>query len=270
MRRSRELPDAAWQRCRCNLLSSNAEIRILNTSEELFSAAAEEFAALADSAVQTSGRFIVALSGGSTPKGLYSLLASGAYARVPWDRVHFFFSDERNVPPDDAESNYRLANQALLSKINAKHVYRVPTELNDAEAAAKSYEQTLVEAFQIAPGEFPRFDLLLLGMGPDGHTASLFPGSKALQEKRRLVVANWVEQFKTTRITFTFPVLNQAACVTFLVSGAEKAQAVRQIFKEGQDLPSGRVQPVEGRLVWMMDTSASAALSMPDRSVRLT
>jgi 6-phosphogluconolactonase len=239
----------------------NAEIRILKNSEELFSAAAEEFAALADSAIQTSGRFTVALSGGSTPKGLYSLLASGSYARIPWDQVHFFFSDERNVPPDHPESNYRLANQALLSKVKARHVYRVPTELNDATAAAKSYEQTLIEFFKIAPGEFPRFDLLLLGMGPDGHTASLFPGSTALQEKHRLVVANWVEQFQTDRITFTFPVLNQAACVTFLVSGAEKVPALRQIFEEGQDLPAGRVQPAKGKLVWMMDASAGAALS---------
>src|SRR4051794_756637 len=158
---------------------------------------------MAGSAVQTSGRFTVALSGGSTPKGMYSLLASGAYPNIPWNKVFFFLSDERNVPPDDPDSNFRLANEALLSKIRAQHVYRVPTEVNDAESAARSYEQTLMDVFQLAPGEFPRFDLLLLGLGPDGHTASLFPGSAALQEKKRLVVANWVEKFKTDRITFT-------------------------------------------------------------------
>jgi 6-phosphogluconolactonase len=244
---------------------SQPEIRILNSPEELFRAAADQFATLAKSAVQASGRFTVALSGGSTPKGMYSLLASGNYPNVPWDEVYFFLSDERNVPPDDPDSNYRLANEALLSKIRAKHVYRVPTEVNDAPSAAQSYEQTLREIFQLAPGEFPRFDLVLLGMGPDGHTASLFPGSSALEEKRRLVVANWVEKFKTERITFTFPVLNQAACVTFLVNGAEKAGALHQIFQEGQNLPAGRVHPVSGQLIWLIDRSASTGLAPVSR-----
>jgi 6-phosphogluconolactonase len=242
-------------------VATQPEIRILNSSEELFRAAADEFATLADSAIQASGRFTVALSGGSTPKGMYALLASGDYPNIPWDKVYFFLSDERNVLPDDPDSNYRLANEALLSKIPAKHVCRVPTEMNDAAGAAQAYEQTLREVFRLAPGEFPRFDLVLLGMGPDGHTASLFPGSAALDEKSRLVVANWVEKFKTDRITFTFAVLNHAACVTFLVSGAEKATALHQIFEEEKDLPAGRVHPDEGRLIWLIDRSAAAGLS---------
>jgi 6-phosphogluconolactonase len=247
-------------------VESQPEIRILNTPEEVFRAAADQFATLANSAIQASGRFTVALSGGSTPKGMYSLLAGDDYQNILWDKVYFFLSDERNVPPNDPESNYRLANEALLSKIGAKYVYRVPTEINDAASAAQSYEKTLIEVFQLGPGQFPRFDLVLLGMGPDGHTASLFPGSTALQETRRLVVANWVEKLKTDRITFTFPVLNQAACVTFLVSGAEKATALHQIFEEGKDLPAGRVHPVKGQLLWLIDRSAAAgfsAASMP-------
>jgi 6-phosphogluconolactonase len=242
-------------------VATQPEIRILNSSEEVFRAAADQFATLADSAIQASGRFTVALSGGSTPKGMYSLLAGGDYPNIRWDKIFFFLSDERNVPPDDADSNYRLANESLLSKISAKHVYRVPTEMNDAVAAAQAYEQTLREVFRLAPGEFPRFDLVLLGMGPDGHTASLFPGSAALDEKSRLVVANWVEKFKTDRITFTFALLNHAACVTFLVSGAEKATALHQIFEEEKDLPAGRVHPDEGRLIWLIDRSAAAGLS---------
>lgn len=237
------------------------EIRILNRSEELFRAAADHFSSLACSAVEASGRFTVALSGGSTPKGMYSLLSSEDYSHIPWDRVYFFFSDERNVLPDDPDSNYRLAHNVLLSKIQAPHVYRVPTEIDDARGAAQAYEQMLIQFFKLTPGEFPRFDLLLLGMGPDGHTASLFPGSPALEEERRLVVANWVEKFKTDRITFTFPVLNQAACATFLVSGAEKRTALHEIFKEGKDLPAGRVHPVGGKLLWLIDRSAGAGLS---------
>jgi len=247
-------------------VASQAVIRILSSQDDLFHTAADEFATLAQSAVQARGKFCVALSGGSTPRGLFQLLASGVHPEIPWDKVYFFFGDERYVPKDVPESNYRMANEALLSKVRAAHVFPVPTEEKDAETAAAAYERTLIEFFHLAPGEFPRFDLVLLGLGPDGHTASLFPGSAALEEKKRLVVANWVEKFKTYRITFTFPVLNHGACVTFLVSGSEKTTALHSIFEDGADLPARRVQPVDGSLVWLIDRSAGEGLAIAKKA----
>ena len=147
-------------------------------------------------AVRANGRFTVALSGGSTPKTLYSLLATKP--DIPWDKIYFFWGDERHVPPDHPESNYRMANEALLSKVpvRAENIFRIHAEEKDAAAAALQYEQTLKDFFHLSPGEFPRFDLILLGMGPDGHTASLFPGTAALNETQRLVVANWVREIQ--------------------------------------------------------------------------
>lgn len=239
-----------------------AEIRILKTAAELFEAAAADFAARATGAVQASGRFTVALSGGSTPKTLYSLLATKP--DIPWDKICFFWGDERHVPPDHPESNYRMANEALLSKVPVRpeNIFRIHAEENDAAAAAMQYEQALRDSFHLSPGQFPRFDLILLGTGPDGHTASLFPGTAALNEPQRLVVANWVPKFNTHRITFTFPVLNAAACVMFLASGPDKAAILREILENpAADLPSQRVQPTNGALIWLVDRAAAGALS---------
>ena len=241
-------------------MSSSPEIRIFETAADLFRGAAEEFCNQAHTAVAQRGKFSVALSGGSTPKSLYQLLATDP--KVPWDKTYFFFGDERHVPPDHPESNYRMANEAMLSKAPLANVFRIPAEMKDADAAASAYEQTLRNFFNLVPGESPRFDLVLLGLGPDGHTASLFPGSAALKERKRLVVSNWVEKFKTHRITLTFPVLNQAACVMFLASGADKAGMVREVLEDPRaDLPSQRVGPTNGRLVWMLDRAAAAELS---------
>jgi 6-phosphogluconolactonase len=243
-------------------MSSSDEIRVLPTPADLFQAAAAEFVTIAADAVRKSGRFCVALSGGSTPKSLYSLLATGKTAAMPWDKTYFFFGDERHVPPDHPESNYRMANEAMLSKAPAANVFRVPAEMKDADAAASTYEQTLRTFFRLGSGDFPRFDLILLGLGPDGHTASLFPGTSALAENKKLVIANWVEKFKTYRITFTFPVLNSAACVMFLASGADKAGILHEVLENPQaDLPSQRVRPTNGRLVWMVDQAAATGLS---------
>jgi 6-phosphogluconolactonase len=245
-------------------MASPTEIHVLDTPEDLFRAAASEFAAVANAAVSAHGRFCVALSGGSTPKSLYTLLASGAIPSIPWEKIYFFFGDERDVPPNDPESNYRMANEAMLSKapVPSENVFRVRTEEKDVEAAALAYEQTIRSFFGVKPGAFPRFDLILLGMGPDGHTASLFPGTAALQEANRLVVANWVEKFKTYRITFTLHVLNNAACTMFLVSGPEKADKLREVLEgNSQDLPSARVRPSGGRLIWFVDRAAAAGLS---------
>jgi 6-phosphogluconolactonase len=244
-------------------MPAQPEIRILNTSAELFQTVAQEFAALAAQAVQTNGRFTVALSGGSTPKSLYSLLASGSVPNIPWDKIFFFFGDERFVPPEHPDSNYRMVRDTgLFSKVSDAQVFRVPTEEKDPETAASDYEQKLQKFFNLKPGEFPRFDLILLGLGPDGHTASLFPGTAALNENNRLVVANWVEKFHSFRITFTLPVLNHATCDMFLVSGADKADMVREVLKnENANLPSQRVRPADGRLLWLLDRSAGRSVS---------
>src|SRR5580698_1273941 len=238
-------------------------IEVATTAADLFHAAAEEFSRVGRQAIGAQGRFAVALSGGSTPKSLYSLLAS-SYADFPWARTYFFFGDERHVPPTDPESNYRMVNESLLSKvaIPAQNVFRVKAENPDAAAAASDYEIQLRKFFELKPGEFPHFDLLLLGMGPDGHTASLFPDSEGLKEQSKLVIANWVEKFKTHRISFTFPVLNNAGEVIFLASGSDKAEMVREVLegKPMPPLPAQQVQPTNGRLLWMLDESAAAKL----------
>lgn len=245
-------------------MPSTRTIEVLATPADLFHAAAEEFVSLGRTAIGAQGRFSVALSGGSTPKALYSLLAS-KYTNFAWNRVFLFFGDERHVPPTDAESNYRMVDEALLTKISIppENVLRVAAENPDAEAAASEYEARIRRFFELKANEFPRFDLVLLGIGPDGHTASLFPGSAALEETSRLVVANWVEKFKSHRITFTFPVLNNAAEVLFLVSGQEKADIVQRVFEAKNDppLPSQRVQPVNGKLLWLFDEAAAAKLT---------
>jgi 6-phosphogluconolactonase len=239
------------------------EIRIVNTPAELFQAAATEFATRASQAIQSHGRFSVALSGGSTPKTLYALLASGSIPNIPWEKIFFFFGDERFVPPDHPDSNYRMAREAgLFAKVPDDHVFRLRTEEKDADTAARAYEQTLQKFFGLQPGEFPRFDMVLLGLGPDGHTASLFPGTAALNEKSRWVVANWVDKFRSYRITLTLPVLNRAACVLFLVSGADKANIVGEVLKnENANLPSQKVRPADGRLLWLLDRAAGSGLS---------
>jgi len=247
-------------------VSSSLEIRTLTTPQELFAAAAEEVVRAATEAVTQRGRFTIALSGGSTPKSLFNLLATNARTVLPWDRMFFFWGDERHVPPTDPDSNYKMAEETMLSKIPvaAGNVFRIPAENPDAAAAAEAYEKTLQKFFAIQTGQFPRFDLILLGMGPDGHTASLFPGSAGLQEKSRLVIANWVEKFKTHRLTFTLPVLNAAACVTFLVSGTDKAPALHQVLEgdaPGEQYPAKLIRPVDGKLIWLIDRAAASELT---------
>jgi 6-phosphogluconolactonase len=243
-------------------MPTQPEIRILKTVTALFEAAAAEFAAQVSAAVRANGKFTVALSGGSTPRTLYSLLATKP--AIPWEKICFFWGDERHVAPDQPESNYRMANEALLSKVQARaeNIFRIHSEQKDAAGAALQYEQTLKDFFHLSPGQFPRFDLIFLGVGPDGHTASLFPGTSALTESQRLVVANWVPKFNTDRITFTFPVLNAAACVIFVMSGADKAPILHEVLENpGANLPSQKVQPANGRLVWMVDEAAASGLS---------
>ena len=247
-------------------LSASVEIRVSTTPQELFEAAAEVVVHTAKDAVEQRGRFTIALSGGSTPKSLFNLLATNARTVLPWDRMFFFWGDERHVPPTDPESNYRMAEEAMLSKIPvaAGNVFRIPAENPDAAAAADAYEQTLRKFFQLGPGEIPIFDLILLGMGPDGHTASLFPGSAGLQEKNRLAIANWVDKLKTSRLTLTLPVLNAARCVAFLVSGTDKAAVLKTVLEEdapAEQYPSKLIRPNNGKLIWLVDRAAASDLS---------
>jgi 6-phosphogluconolactonase len=244
-------------------MSPTREIEVLPTTADLFHAAAEEFSRVGRQAIGAQGRFVVALSGGSTPKSLYSLLAS-SYPDFPWARTYFFFGDERHVPPTDPESNYRMAHESLFSKvaIPAQNIFRVKAENPDAATASVDYEVQLRKFFELKPNEFPRFDLVLLGMGPDGHTASLFPDSEGLKEQSKLVIANWIEKFKTHRISFTFPVLNSAREVIFLASGPDKSQMIHQVLeaKLNPPLPAQQVQPADGSLLWMLDESAASKL----------
>ena len=245
-------------------MPSTRTIQILPSPPDLFHAAAEEFVRAGKAAIAARARFSVALSGGSTPNSLYSLLAA-QHAAFDWDRTFLFFGDERHVPPDHPDSNYRMVKEALLTRISipAENVFRVKAENPDAAAAALEYENELRHFFALKSGEFPRFDLILLGMGPDGHTASLFPGSEGLKEQSRLVIANWVEKFNTYRISLTFPVLNCAAQVMFLASGRDKADMLNQVLegKYSPPYPSQQVQPIDGTLLWMLDEAAAAKLN---------
>jgi len=243
------------------------EIQVWADLDELSRAAASELLQQARRAVQERGLFSIVLSGGSTPKTLYSLLANDSTFRTEfaWDKIHFFWGDERHVPPVHPESNYRMTKEALLSKVPvpSENIHRIRSENPDARQAAKEYEETLRTFFRLKTGEYPRFDLVLLGMGPDGHTASLFPGTEALREQEHLVVANWVEKLHAYRITMTLPVLNEAALVLFLVSGEDKAETLRQVLEEKDGkapFPSQLIRPTHGRLLWLVDRVAGRFL----------
>ena len=213
--------------------------------------------------IADGGRFSVAVPGGNTPKQVYALLASEAFKeRVEWGRVHVFFGDERCVPPEHPESNYRMVLETLLSNvpIPQKNVYRIKGELGPEEAAA-AYESELRKYFVAA--SVPRFDLVLLGMGEDGHTASLFPDSAALNEKNAWVAANWVAQLNSFRITLTLSALNAAANILFLVKGLQKAKRLAEVLNGPFDLlqlPAQAIRPTNGSLVWMVDAEAAAML----------
>jgi polyphosphate glucokinase len=242
--------------------------RIVASSPQLlFDTAAAEFFVSALTAVGNKGVFSVALSGGSTPRGLFALLASDPKWRteLPWEQTHFFWGDERYVPADHPDSNFKMANDVLLSQVPVPeaNVHRVHTEFPSAADAAADYERELQNFFGLTEGEIPRFDLVLLGLGPEGHTASLFPGTRALSETKRLVVSNWVGKLDAERITFTAPVLNNAACVMFLVTGDEKAPVLKAIFEgpyEPEQLPAQLISPTNGRLTWLLDQAAAAGL----------
>ena len=208
---------------------------------------------------------MVALSGGTTPNAMYERLATDYREIVPWHAIHFFWGDERHVPPSDAESNFGSACNAMLAKVPAPaaHVHRIHAELSDAAAAAADYEETLRREFALDAAALPAFDLVLLGLGADGHTASLFPGNNALRQTDRLVLAPWVPQVQGFRVTLALPVLNHASLVVFLVSGAGKAAPLHAVLDgpfQPDRLPAQSVRPRDGRVVWLVDAAAAAHL----------
>ncbi len=230
-----------------------SELVIVPDADHMAQAAAERFTALTTEAIERRGRFVVALSGGSTPLPLYALLAQESFAsQIDWPRVHIFWGDERCVPPYHADSNYRMAREALLDHIAIPqaNVHRIKGELPPEEAAAE---------YRDALSGFGRFDLVLLGMGTDGHTASLFPGTSALEERGHSVIATHVGRMGTWRVTLTLPTINSARQVIFLVSGASKAKALARV-RAGSSLPAGLVEPTDGQLTWIVDREAAAQL----------
>ncbi len=252
-------------------MSLGAEIIIVENPEKLAVAAAREFLRLAVEAVQAKGFFTAILSGGQTPKGLYELLASKSHPfreSIPWDGIHFFWGDERHVSPHNPDSNFRMVEEAMLSKVPVirDNVHRIKAENPNAVGVAEDYEQLLKEYFHLKTGEVPRFDLVLLGMGGDGHTASLFPGTSALNNREHLVAASWVEKFNSYRITLTPAVLCNANRIIFLVSGEEKAETLKSVLEgeyQPERLPAQFIRPVSGKLLWLLDRS-SARLLKPD------
>jgi len=244
------------------------EIQTFADAASLARAAADQWVELAEASIAGHGQFSVALSGGSTPRALYLLLAAEEFAaRVDWPRLHVFWGDERCVPPDHPESNYGMARQALLDcvPIPISNIHRISCELEPQQAAA-AYEQTMRAFFSGGARRLeappPRFDLVLLGMGEDGHTASLFPGAAALGERTRWVVAYNVIKLGAWRVTLTPIAINAAAHVMFLVSGANKAEKLRQVLAgpyRPDERPAQIVRPTRGRLVWLVDAAAAGA-----------
>lgn len=246
------------------------EIRISPDADDLFVLAADTFVEIAGEAIRERGRFTVALSGGSTPKAFYHLLTTDEYrTKVRWSDVRFFFGDERFVPPGAEQSNFRMALQNLFKPlaIDNHTIFRWKTEISDPKTVARNYEQTIIEFIN---GDPPKFDLFLLGMGPDGHIASLFPSTKALAESQHLTAPNWVEKLKSWRLTMTYPMINNSRNVLFLVTGEAKADVVKEVLegkKNPEHFPAQGVRLKEGRLIWCLDEPAAKYLKHKASSV---
>jgi 6-phosphogluconolactonase len=241
----------------------NSDLRIFPTPEALNRAAADAFAQLADKTITEKGRFTVALAGGNTPRAIYQLLATNYREQIGWAHIHFFWGDERYVPSNDPDSNYRMAREALFDHIPilAENVHRMPTEFIQPETAAQNYEKILKIFW---PASQPRFDLIQLGLGPDGHIVSLFPNSPLLQEEQRLVaVVGDSPKPPPTRLTLTLPAINHATQIHFFVTGEEKAEALRSTLKgprDPQKFPAQAVQPTNGQVIWWVDEKAASLL----------
>ena len=238
--------------------SAKGEVRVFRDLNELSRAAADFFCEVAGKAAR-AGEVFVALSGGSTPQRLYETLSTQEYHdRVPWIKTQLFWSDERCVPPDHPDSNYGNSSAALAGlPISPLNVHRMRGE-DPPEDAAREYEAEMREAFKVLPSEVPRFDLMLLGLGEDGHTGSLFPGTPVLDDKTHLAAAVYVEKLQAHRLTLTFPVINNAANVAFLVSGEKKRNIFKRVMEDpSAGLPAQRVHPTNGKLMWFVDEAVA-------------
>jgi 6-phosphogluconolactonase len=249
-------------------VTATREVVVLPDAAAITRRAAEEFLQCVTEAVAQRGVFAVALAGGSTPRSLYSMLSDDPVYRskIPWEKIRFFFGDERHVPPDSPDSNFRMAGEALFSKglVKPEQITRIKGEYQDTEKAALEYEQAIRAYFKLKDGEYPRFDLVLLGMGDEGHTLSLFPGTRALHATNRIVVRNWVGKLFTERITLTVPAANQANRAIFLVTRADKALALKAVLEgpyEPEQLPAQFIQPANGKLLWLVDQAAGSMLA---------
>jgi 6-phosphogluconolactonase len=234
-------------------------ITIAATKDDLHATVASALAGM----LQGKGEISLALSGGSTPGAVYALLGAAPLSTsVPWSNIHVFWGDERCVPPTSPDSNYRMARESLLDRISipADNVHRIKGE-DSPDRAAALYDNELRQFFRTHPGEFPRFDIVLLGLGADGHTASIFPGTAAETERHRFVIAVQPSAVATQRVTMTLPVINNAANIVFVVSGGAKADIVRDIFmgEEGK-YPAQRVKPGNGKVHWYVDRDAARHL----------
>ncbi|HEY9684617.1 MAG TPA: 6-phosphogluconolactonase [Oculatellaceae cyanobacterium] len=239
-------------------------LQVYDTDEKLVEALAEHIYDLSKLALETRGQFTVSLSGGSTPKVLYEYLADAYAKKMSWGSILWFLGDERCVPHTSEESNYRMIDQALFSKapVPRSNVFATEGQDTDPKASASHYEALMRQVVPSRSNEIPCFDLILLGLGPDGHTASLFPGSAALKEQDRCFVANWVEKFNAHRLTTTYPVLNNARNVIFLASGKGKAQILNEVLNSPDaGYPAQKVQPTPGRLQWFVDKAAVELLN---------
>lgn len=245
------------------------DIRIHSASQAVAEAAAACVLEVGNEAVRANGRFLIALSGGTTPETLYRMLASPAFAdRFDWSRANFFFSDERCVSPNDPRSNYALADKTLFTPLNirASQVYRMAGEFSDPQTAASEYEQRLRLATKTLPSAQPSLNLILLGLGEDGHTASLFPGASILRDHQRAIAATRSPKDPPNRLTMTLAAINKASVILFLVTGGGKAGVVRAILdpktEAERQLPASLVEPESGRLIWFLDRAAAAELSI--------
>ncbi len=247
------------------------QYEVSNSPTDLSEAAAEHLFNQIEDAVSARGLARVAISGGSTPKRMFELLAdpTGPYVkRMPWDHMQLYWVDERCVPPDHPESNYRMTREAMLDEVplRADQIFRIEGEL-EPELAAARYESVIRRQFRLEGAEIPTFDVISLGMGDDGHTASLFPHTEGIYELGRIAIANHVPQKDTWRVTLTSPVLNQARDVFFLVQGKDKAPVLKQVLLGKRDpdtYPSQLIRPASGRLLFMLDFDAAAELPAPD------
>jgi len=274
------------------LQQSTYEVLICADAAELALEASRRFAELANIFVSDAGRFTVALSGGSTPKAMFRILAEKPFAdALPWRSIRFFWGDERCVPPDHADSNYRMAYETLLSKVPVpgENIFRIPAEDDYPQRAAANYSETIRQFFNpvatapgtepevaTAPGAesaWPHFDLVFLGMGADGHTASLFPGTAALSVNDGVAAANYVEKFQSWRITLTANTINKARNIIFLVAGEDKAPALKEVIegpRNPEQYPSQLIEPYYGTLLWMVDEAAASLLCRVGRDASST